>query len=71
MKKLLFICAIALSSCTAEDPKTECDCNAITTVNDVPNGETYYYGDDCSDNGKLLFEFYEPGYVSRRIVKCD
>jgi len=71
MKKLLFICAIAFSSCTAEDPKTECDCNAITTVNDVPNGETYYYGDDCSDNGKLLFEFYEPGYVSRRIVKCD
>jgi len=71
MKKLLLIFAIALSSCTAEDPKTECDCRAITTVNDVPNGETYYYGDDCKDNGKLLFEFYEPGYVSRRIVKCD
>jgi hypothetical protein len=71
MKKLLLICAIALSSCTADKPKTECDCNAITTVNNVPNGETYYYGNDCKDNGKLLFEFYEPGYVSRRIVKCD
>jgi len=71
MKKLLLICAIALSSCTTDEPKTECDCNAITTVNDVPNGETYYYGNDCKDNGKLLFEFYEPGYVSRRIVKCD
>jgi len=71
MKKLLLICAIALSSCTADEPKTECDCNAITTVNNVPNGESYYYGDDCSENGKLLFEFYEPGFVSRRIVKCD
>jgi hypothetical protein len=71
MKKLLFIFAIALASCTAEDTKTECDCRAITTVNDVPNGETYYYGNDCKDNGKLLFEFFEPGYVSRRIVKCD
>jgi hypothetical protein len=71
MKKLILICAISLSSCTADEPKTECDCNAITMINDVPNGETYYYGNDCSEDGKLLFEFYEPGYVSRRIVKCN
>jgi hypothetical protein len=71
MKKLLLIFAIALASCTTDEPKTECDCIAITTVNDVPNGETYYYGNDCSEDGKLLFEFYEPGYVSRRIVKCN
>jgi hypothetical protein len=71
MKKLLLIFAIALASCTTDEPKTECDCNAITTVNNVPNGESYYYGDDCSDDGKLLFEFYEPGFVSKRIVKCN
>jgi hypothetical protein len=71
MKKLLFIFAIALASCTPEDEKTVCDCNAVTYVNDVPNGETYPYSDDCNDDGKLLFEFFEPGYVSRRIVKCN
>jgi hypothetical protein len=71
MKKLLFIFAIALSRCTPEEEKTVCDCKSVTYVNDVPNGETYYYGDDCSEDGKLLFEFFEPGYVSRRIVRCD
>jgi len=71
MKKLLLFCAIALSSCTKDEPQTKCDCKAVTTINDVPNGETYTYSNDCSDDGKLLFEFYEPGYVSRRIVKCD
>jgi hypothetical protein len=70
MKKLLLICAIALSSCTP-DEQTECNCRAITTINNIPNGETYYYGNDCSEEAKLLFEFYEPGFVSRRIVKCD
>jgi len=70
MKKLILICAIALSSCTADEP-SECDCRAISTVNNIPNGETYPYSEDCADNGKLLFEFFEPGYVSRRIVKCD
>jgi hypothetical protein len=71
MKKLLFIFAIALVGCTTEETQTVCDCNAVTFVNDVPNGETYPYSNDCSDDGKLLFEFFEPGYVSRRIVKCD
>jgi len=70
MKKILLICAIALSSCTPDQP-TDCDCNAITTVNNVANGETYPYSEDCADNGKLLFEFFEPGYVTRRTVKCD
>jgi hypothetical protein len=71
MKITLFIFALLMASCTSEDKPTICDCNAITTVNNVPNGETYPYSEDCADNGKLLFEFFEPGYVSRRIVRCD
>ena len=71
MKKLILICTIALVGCTTEDTKTECDCNAISTINNIPNGETYFYSNDCSDDGKMLFEFYEPGFVSRIIVKCN
>ena len=71
MKKLLFIFAIALASCTPEDEKTVCDCNALTYVNDVPNGETYPYSDDCSDDGTVLLEYVEGSFRVQRIVKCD
>lgn len=71
MKKIILIFAIALLSCTREEVKTECDCNTITLINDVPNGETYPYNiDKCSEDGKLLFLYYEPEFITKRIVKC-
>lgn len=71
MKKLLLICAIALSSCTPDELPTDCDCNAITMVDRVPNGQTYPYSDDCKDNGKVLIDNIVQGYRVQRIVKCD
>jgi hypothetical protein len=71
MKKILFICAIALISCTPEDEPTICDCNAVVTIDNVPNGESYYYGSDCNDNGKVLLDVLDTGFRVRRIVKCD
>jgi len=71
MKKLLFIFAIALASCTPEDEPTICDCNAVTFVNDVANGETYPYSEDCNDDGTVLLEYVEGNYRVQRIVKCD
>jgi hypothetical protein len=71
MKKLLLIFAIALASCTPEAEKTVCNCNAITTINNVPNGETYPYSEDCKDNGEVLIDIIDEGYRVQRIVKCD
>ena len=71
MKKLLFIFAISLASCTPEAEKTVCDCNAVTYINNVPNGQTYPYSEDCTDNGKVLVDIVSEGYRVQRIVRCD
>jgi hypothetical protein len=42
MKKLLFICAIALSSCTADEPKTECDCTGVFRLNGQTGTNVFY-----------------------------
>ena len=56
MKKLLFILAIALSSCTAESARQEeqnCNCETVLTVNvfTLPNGykfTTVTLANDCT-----------------------
>jgi hypothetical protein len=71
MKKTLFIFCMLMASCTPEDKPTICDCNAVVTIDNVPNGESYYYGNDCNDNGKVLLDVLDTGFRVRRIVKCD
>jgi hypothetical protein len=52
MKKLILICAIALSSCTADESKTECDCTGIFRLDGQTNYNVFYapVKIDCTTN---------------------
>lgn len=63
MKKLLLIFAFALIGCTADEKKTECECFYVESG--LINGANPWriegnpYSNDCSDNGKVLYEGVE------------